>query len=243
MDSNTLRYLSLALLVCVAAKVAAIPVIELGSGSSSSFEHLERMLEVRNQMQIDMQRQLAQMAGELDELHGGVEKNRHELKQIVERQRELYREIDTLRNAGPVSSVELKTEQLNSSEVYSNNQSENRAYDTAVKLILKEKNYMGATDAFNTFLTEYPESVYMPNAHYWLGQLYFINNSLNLAKRHFNAVSTFAKSSKRADALLKLGMIAQKQGDSVAANTLFQRVINEYVGTTTANQAEKKLKK
>ncbi|SKA52686.1 tol-pal system protein YbgF [Enterovibrio nigricans] len=245
MNSNTLRCLSLALLVSAAAPVAAAPapVTELGgsSGGSSSVERLERMLEARNQMQLDMQRQLDQMAGELDNLRGTVERNSYELNQMLERQRDLYREIDTLRNAKPAPAPEAKPEAPAPTEKYSTDQTENAEYDAAVNLILKEKNYVGATEAFNAFLAKYPESIYTPNAHYWLGQLYFSKSELDAAKKHFTAVSQFAKSSKRADALLKLGIVAQRQGDTAGANTLFQSVIKEYPGTTTANQAEKQL--
>lgn len=246
MNSNTLRSLSLALLVSVAAPAAAAPapVTELGSGgSSSSVERLERMLEARNQMQIDMQRQLEQMAGELDELRGTVERNSYELNQMLERQRDLYREIDTLRTAKPAAAVESKPETPATTEAYSNNQSENAEYESAVNLILKEKNYQGATESFNAFLTKYPQSIYKPNAHYWLGQLYFAKSELALAKQHFDAVSQFAKSSKRADAMLKLGMIADREGDKAGAKTLFQKVVTEYPGSTSASQAEKQMKK
>ncbi|STO57103.1 tol-pal system protein YbgF [Grimontia hollisae] len=242
MSSNTLRFLSLALLVSVAAPVAAAPapVTELG-GSGSSFERLERMLEARNQMQIDMQRQLDQMAGELDELRGTVERNSYELNQMLERQRDLYREIDTLRNTKPVPAVEREPDGKSSEASYSTNQSENAEYDAAVNLILKKKNYAGAVDAFNAFLTKYPESIYKPNAHYWLGQLYFSKSQLDDAKKNFTAVSQFAKSSKRADALLKLGIIAERQSDGASAKAFFEQVVKEYPGTTTAKQAQKQL--
>ncbi|WP_028025179.1 tol-pal system protein YbgF [Enterovibrio calviensis] len=242
MNSNTLRSLSLALLVSVAAPVAAAPAPVTELGSNSSVERLERLLEARNQMQIDMQNQLELMASELDELRGNVERNSYELTQMLERQRELYRELDTVRNAKPAPVAVTKPEDSASKESYSSDQSENAQYDAAVNLILKEKNYAGATDAFNAFLAKYPESIYKPNAHYWLGQLYFSKSDLAAAKTHFTAVSQVAKSSKRADAMLKLGMIAEKQGDAATAKSLFSAVVKEYPGTTTANQAEKKLK-
>lgn len=242
MNSNTLRTLSLALLVSAAVPVAAAPapVTELG-GSSGSIERLERMLQARNQMQLDMQRQLDQMAGEIDQLRGTVERNSHELNQMLERQRDLYREIDSLRNAKPAPAVETSTETTDTKDSYSSNQSENAEYDAAVNLILKEKNYAGATDAFNAFLAKYPDSIYTPNAHYWLGQLYFSKSDFAAAKKNFTAVSQVQKSSKRADALLKLGMIAEKEGDKAGANALFTQVVKEYPGTTTAKQAEKQL--
>jgi TolA-binding protein len=56
---------------------------------------------------------------------------------------------------------------------YSTNQDENQAYDAAVNMVLKEKNYDKAIPAFEGFIKQFPNSSYVPNAHYWLGQLMF----------------------------------------------------------------------
>lgn len=244
MNINTLRVIPLALLMSAIAPVAVAlaPVSELGGGNA--VERLERMLDARNQMQLDMQRQLDHMARELDNLRGTVEKHGFEINQMLDRQRDIYQEIDTLRkdSAIPVSIIAKKNKGP-SPEAISNDQVENEQYDAAVDLILRDKNYRGAASAFNAFLEQYPNSVYKPNAHYWLGQLYFSTGDLTAAKQHFTEVSQFSDSSKRADALLKLGMIAKKQGDVVTANRLFQQIVDSYANSTTANQAEKELQR
>ncbi len=83
-NSNSVRTLALALLVSVAAPVAATsaPVTEVGAGGTT-VDRLERMLQARNQMQLDMQRQLDQMAQELSTLRGNVERNSYEIKQVL----------------------------------------------------------------------------------------------------------------------------------------------------------------
>ena len=106
MSSNkVMRQFALVLLVGAATQVVAAPapVTELNSSSAqgNSLERLERMLEARNQIQIDMQRQLEQLASEMDELRGVVERNSYDLSQMLERQRELQmastiREVATL---------------------------------------------------------------------------------------------------------------------------------------------------
>jgi len=239
MNSNSVRTLALALLVSVAAPVAAAPapVTEVGSGGTA-IERLERMLQARNQMQLDMQRQLDQMAQELSNLRGNVERNSYDIQQVVERQRDLYREIDDLRTAKSSAPKETKSTDENPSVNYTSDQTENAAYEAAVNLILKEKDYQGATKAFNAFLQKYPESVYTANAHYWLGQLFFSKRDFEQASKEFTAVSQFKDSNKRADALLKLGLIAQKQGNTAQANQYFQQVIDTYPDSTSAKQAK-----
>ncbi|AJR08011.1 tol-pal system protein YbgF [Photobacterium gaetbulicola] len=247
MNSNTMRKLAFTLLVGAATQVVAAPapVTEI-SGSSAqgdSLERLERMIEARNQVQLDMQRQLDQLATEMDELRGIVERNSYDLSQMLERQRELYREIDALSRQPQAKPAEEKSSEKASSEVYSSNVSENEAYESAVNLILKEKDYTGAITAFKSFLTTYPESSYKPNAHYWLGQLYFTQNQLPEAAEQFTAVASFEKSNKRADALLKLGIIAERSKKTAEAKQYYQQVISAYPNSTSSRQAQSNLDK
>ncbi|MCT7655726.1 hypothetical protein MBH78_15875 [Oceanimonas sp. NS1] len=47
-----------------------------------------------------------------------------------------------------------------------------------MNLVLQDKDYNAAIPAFARFITQYPRSTYVPNAHYWLGQLLFAQNVL-----------------------------------------------------------------
>lgn len=91
MNSNNMRKLALGLLVGTATQLVAVPAF-----ADSQLDRLERMLDARNQMMLDMQRQLDQISTDVDDLRGKVERNSYDLKQMLERQRELYREVDTL---------------------------------------------------------------------------------------------------------------------------------------------------
>ncbi|PSW07414.1 tol-pal system protein YbgF [Photobacterium lipolyticum] len=247
MNSNIMRNIALALLVGAATQVVAAPapVTELNSNNAqgSSLERLERMLESRNQVQLDMQRQLDQLASEMDELRGLVERNSYDLSQMLERQRELYREVDSLSRQPQKKEAEDVGAKSASSETYTSNVSENEAYEKAVNLILKEKDYVGAVTAFNEFLTAYPESAYKPNAQYWLGQLYFTQNQLQEASENFTAVASVKDSNKRADAMLKLGVIAERSKQPEQAKKYYQEVISAYPDSTSSRQAESHLKK
>jgi len=241
-----MRSFALMLLVGAATQVVAAPapVAELNSGSAQgdSLERLERMIEARNQVQLDMQRQLDQIASEMDELRGIVERNSYDLSQMLERQRELYREVDALSRQPQKKVKEEPATDAAASETYTSNISENEAYEQAVNLILKEKDYTGAVKAFQDFLSTYPESVYKPNAHYWLGQLYFTQNQLAEAGEQFKAVASYSDSNKRADAMLKLGVIAERSKKADEAKKLYQEVISTYPDSTSSRQAERNLK-
>ena len=246
MNSSKMRRFALMLLVGAATQVVAAPapVTELGgsNGQDNSLARLERMIEARNQVQLDMQRQLDQLASEMDELRGLVERNSYDLSQMLERQRELYREVDALSRQPQKQVKEEAAPETASSETYTSNVSENEAYEHAVNLILKEKDYSGAVKAFQEFLAAYPESAYKANAHYWLGQLYFTQNQLAEAGEHFKAVASIEDSNKRADAMLKLGVIAERSKKPDEARKLYQAVISAYPDSTSSRQAERNLK-
>lgn len=252
--SNLKRIIPLTLLASAAtlAVAAPAPVTDLNASShtassapasSASLERLERLITSRNQIQLQLQQQLDGLSQELSEMRGMVERNSYELDQMLERQRQLYIEIDNIRTAKP--TVEAKpadaTDVKPEEGAYATDTNENAAYQNAVDLILKEKNYAGATKAFQEFVTAYPDSVYSSNAHYWLGQLYFAQKNDVEAAKSFTKVVSYADSNKRADALLKLGEVAKRNNNATAARTYYQKVVNEYPDSTSAKTAASKL--
>ncbi|PSU90047.1 tol-pal system protein YbgF [Photobacterium kishitanii] len=236
MNSNKImRQFALVLLVGAATQVVAAPA------SAANLQTLERMLEAQGQSQLQVQRQLDQMSADLDNIRGKVERNSYDIKQMKERQRQLYNDVDQL-SRQPVKAAPAAKETSNTpTEAYSKNMGENDAYQNAVNLILKKKDYQGATQAFQSFLTSYPDSVYKPNASYWLGQLYFAQNDLLQAAKNFEVVASIKDSSKRADALLKLGVIAERGNDTVKAMSYYTQVVKGYPNSTSAKQAQSAL--
>ena len=92
------------------------------------------------------------------------------------------------------------------------------------------------------FLSRFPDSEYAPNAHYWLGQLLFNKQQWTEAKEQFSIVNErFVDSAKRPDALLKLGVIAERQGNDALAKQLFNQVVNDFPSSSARKLAEAKL--
>ena len=61
-------------------------------------------------------------------------------------------------------------------------------------------------------------------------------------RTHFQrVVNDFRDSNKRADCILKLGMIAQARGNAGEARRLFEQVRSEYAGSTEAGMAGRQL--
>ncbi|WP_054543481.1 tol-pal system protein YbgF [Aeromonas dhakensis] len=210
---------------------------------------LERTLNARLRLQADLQQQVDALQGEVSELRGQLEQQTYQMEQSQERQRQLYQELDKVANsqpaatpAAPAAAAESVTPAAAAN--YSTNQNENQAYDAAVNMVLKEKNYDKAIPAFEGFIKQFPSSSYVPNAHYWLGQLLFNKGDRTGAAAQFTTVATkFSKSPKRADALLKLGMLAQLDGKKAEAKNFYEQVIKGYPNTSPAQLAKQSLSK
>ncbi|WP_341503549.1 tol-pal system protein YbgF [Gallaecimonas sp. GXIMD4217] len=222
-----------------AALAAPAPVVEAGGDLESRIARLERMLEARNRSQLEMQQRLTALQDEVREIRGTTEEHDYKLGQILDRQRELYKELDRRLSAAPVTQTPTATAQP--AVDYSSNLSENESYDRAVNLV-KEKQYEQAIKAFQGFLKQFPNSSYAANGHYWLGQLYYRDRKMAEAKSAFEQVANrYPNSNKRADAILKLGLIAQDQGDAAAARGHYEKVVREYPSSTSAKMAKDRL--
>ena len=248
-------------LVSTGAWANPAPVTELGRNittnqtlattASGTMEQrlatLERVVEARAQGQLRMQQQLNVLLEEVSQLRGVTETHTYQLDEMLQRQRDLYQEIDRRVGALQTSNAaQQPTAAANVNNVptvsYSSNMSENEAYDKAVNMVLKDRRYEAAIPEFEAFLQTYPNSGYAPNAHYWLWQLLFNNNELAKAKTHFERVVTnFSTSNKVPDALLKLGQVAERENNKDAALRFYRQLTKDHASATSARLAQERI--
>ena len=232
--------------------LAAVPVVDITSDPSAlstRLNVLERKLDARNKSQISIQNQLDDLQDEVNQLRGVTELHTHQLSQVIERQRELYQELDRRVSEALKPKVNIPAtiqapaiKNTDGANSYSDNLNENESYDRAVNLVLKDKRYQQAIVEFKSFNSKYPNSSYAPNSHYWLGQLLFTKGDLTEAAQEFKiVVSRFKDSSKRSDAMLKLAVVAQKQKNKAKAIVLYKQVIKEYSSLSVAQLAKARL--
>lgn len=207
---------------------------------------LERIVEARTEAQLRMAQQLQQLLDEVSELRGVTETHSYQLDEILQRQRDIYQEIDRRVSAiqSAPASVPAPAAVPDTGPVvsYSSDASENDAYDRAVNMVLKDRRYDAAIPEFENFIRNYPNSSYAPNAHYWLGQLLFNNNDLSKAKTQFErVVNNFPQSNKVADALLKLGQVAERENNKDAAIRYYRQLVDKHSGATSAKLAQDRI--
>ena len=95
------------------------------------------------------------------------------------------------------------------------------------------------------FITDYPQSPFVPNGYYWLGEfnLAITPPNFSAASANFKIVATrYPKTSKAAAATYRLATLAdvdQRQSDAIA---LMQKLQKDYPGTREAGFATEYLK-
>lgn len=252
--------LSLSLLIGVAAPWAANAQASISSVGSGSVEDrvttLERISNAQAQLMQQLQQQMSDNQRDIDALRGQIQQNTYQLNQVVERQKQLYQQIDSLSSASTSggqqaagSNAAADTGAAATAGAATSTDSApaqtgdaNSDYNAAVALILEKKQYDQAISALQAWVKRYPDSTYQPNANYWLGQLNYNKGKKDDAAYYYaTVVKNYPKSPKAAEALLKVGVIMQEKKDTAKAKAVFQQVIKLYPDTESAKQARKRL--
>lgn len=252
--------LSLSLLIGVAAPWAANAQASISSVGSGSVEDrvttLERISNAQAQLMQQLQQQMSDNQRDIDALRGQIQQNTYQLNQVVERQKQLYQQIDSLSSASTSggqqaagSNAAADTGAAATAGAAASTYSApaqtgdaNSDYNAAVALILEKKQYDQAISALQAWVKRYPDSTYQPNANYWLGQLNYNKGKKDDAAYYYaTVVKNYPKSPKAAEALLKVGVIMQEKKDTAKAKAVFQQVIKLYPDTESAKQAQKRL--
>lgn len=110
-------------------------------------------------------------------------------------------------------------------------------YQAAFALV-RARDFNGAANSFTRFLADYPDSPRVPNAHYWLGEIYLAQGKQNESEAAFLRVADeYSDSRKAADALYKLGILYKQQGNLEKSMAFMSRVVAEYPETSAAQLA------
>ena len=101
-------------------------------------------------------------------------------------------------------------------------------YRFAYKLLI-QTDYVDAENAFRAFVTAHPDHKLAGNAHYWLGETYYVRNDFSSAARTFaEGYRQFPKSAKGPDNLLKLALSLVRLGNKQDACVTFARLSKEF---------------
>lgn len=194
----------------------------------------------------DIQQQIQQLSGQL-------EVQAHNIQSLNDQQRNFYQDLDQRLNElkaivtnASVTTTKAAKAKLSSDDASTTTSSpssadEETSYQNAFNLLAKQQNAKAIT-AFQAYLKSYPKGKYAANSHYWLGELYSMQNKNELASNEFNTViSKFPNNPKISDAMLKLAVIHDKAGKKDQAKKELQQIIKQFPGSSAARLANMRL--
>lgn len=245
-----------------------VPVAEKSAGLSDGPVTLaERVARLEQQMKsvtrLQMLQQLRDMRAQLQTLQGQLEVQGHQLHLLSGQLKGFYQDLDrrvtTLKNIVSNGNGQVATKQEAKTAKKAQSKAtvpvadvgasdsvvlkENASYHRGVNLML-HKQYGKAMLAFQNYLNTYPNGAYVANTTYWLGEVYFVQkNNAQAEKLFVRVIRQYPKSSKVADASLKLALLHARQGKVKLARQELKQLKKHYAGKTVARLAEIELKR
>ena len=114
-------------------------------------------------------------------------------------------------------------------------------YKTAY-LDFSRGNYALATQGFQKYLTEFPETEHAADTQYWLGEIYYTQNDFSAASTEFiKVLVNFPLSHRVPNALLKTGSCFINLNEIQEARMCLDQVIQEYPRSQEASLAKSML--
>jgi len=247
------RQLAALLLMSGAASAALPPVVDGNAQMGASSTSAASML--------GLYKRLEQLQREVQQMQGQMEEQAYLIENLKKRQRDLYLDTDrrlvqletgetvvlgadsnplnTTNSSSKPEQTAITTEQ----PALVNGSQDKLAYDRAFSS-LKSGRYKQSITDFSAFAKNFPQSVYLPNALYWLGEASYVNRDFKRAVDEFNkVVSQYPAHAKAKDALLKIGFIQYEQKQWKESKETLTKVSSSYPDTTVASLAQKRLDK
>ncbi|WP_297574849.1 tol-pal system protein YbgF [uncultured Deefgea sp.] len=189
-------------------------------------------LEAGNKQILNLVRQIEMQKDELAKLNGQNEVLQFNLNEAIQRQKDLYIDLDNRLRA--IEQVKAENKAVHQA-------SEQESFDAAVALV-QAKKFKDASAALNKFANEFPKSDKLPAAQYWLGTSYAMSKDYKSATSAFkNVVENAPTDPKAADALLGLASVAAAMGDKKTSRNYLITIIEQYPQSDAAVRAKKAL--
>ncbi len=195
---------------------------------------LER-LEAAQRNQLELANQTETLRQEIARLRGQIEGLTNEVATLQKRNKDLYADLDAR-----LKKMEPSTVAVDGKSV-AVERSEQGAYEMALSQF-RASDFKGALASFQQFVARYPQSPYVPVAHYWIGSSHYAMKEYKSAiAAQQILVDRYSDSSRAPDALLSIAESQLQLGDKRAANRTLGRVIKEYPDSDAAKVARERL--
>lgn len=169
--------------------------------------------------------------GTLDDLYTLLEEQKKALRDFTERLEQTEFKLKQTQEKLERTTQDLAfrlTELEQKPPVVIDKTSDKDRYEYAYNL-LQKADYKQAEEQFLTFIKDFDKSSLKPNAIYWLGETYYVQQKFEQAVGQFADLFTnYPKSNKAPDALLKMGLSMISLKKIPEACTAFIALPNEF---------------
>jgi len=256
---------------CVAAAGSAHAGLLTDTEARKQIQQLEARiskLENSGHSLMDLQTQIDTLNADMRKLRGQNQELQHDLQDAEKRQKDFYIDLDTrlrrfeaVDNAQPeaVSGVPAAgtlaqpaaasgvpaagTMAQEPAEPVYDPETEDRAYESGYAFY-RANSYQNAINAFQEFLKKFPDSVFVPNVHFWMGESYFaLKDYKNSLASYQLLTDKYSYSSKTPDAMLAVANCQQQLNSVKSAKTTLKQLIAKYPHSDAAGKAKTLLKK
>jgi tol-pal system protein YbgF len=182
-------------------------------------------------------------------LNGQITLQTHQIEQMDKQLKSFYQDINRRIDDGETSGTTNKsstkgssTPQSPSKPATNNALKEQQLYQAAIDLLPDKK--LESETKLREYIKKYPQGMYRSNAHYWLGEINFLQKNFDIAEEEFNTViNKYATSKRVPDAMLKRAMVYQNQGREKKAQEEFKRLIKLHPKSSAAQLAKQQVNK
>lgn len=219
----------------------SLPVQSLTN--SQRLTHLEQQIHNLTNMNLpqqitDLQQQLAQMRGQLQEQQRDLQLVNNQLRSFYN---DLNQRITQLKNLNSDVLNNNTSLQKTNRDLLSDNGNiqlkDSITYQKALNFLTK-KRYDRAEAFFQNYLNDYPNGNYVANAHYWLGEIYLEQKNRKKAVLEFQMIKDeFPNFEKMPNAQLKLAIIHAENGQFIQAKQELVKIEKQYSRSTIAQLA------
>jgi len=168
----------------------------------------------------------------LEKQYGQLQKQLEEIKHLITQEKSSAPQVTTknTQDKAPHTST-------------SSTMNDHALYHHALSMI-KISHRSDALASLQRLIKEHPNSKWVSQAYYWIGEIYLQQHKLNDAQKSFSVIIVNYKNSpKYPDALLKKSAILIEQGQLSQARKLLEILIKSKDNSTYAAQARAILKK
>lgn len=192
--------------------------------------------EKNNQSLLDLQNQLTQLKEEYSKLRGQNEILQNDIKQLQQALQNYYQDLNERLKKIEPKQIEIDGQRGSVLPA------ESIDYEIALKFFHKN-DIKNALYAFQNFSKRYPESIYLPLAQFWIGNIFYAQrNYKDAITTLHNMIRKFPQHPKVADAWTVIGSCQSESGQKQQARKTFSIVITQYPESEAASLAKQRLK-